>query len=284
MKRVAPLVWLALLMAVCFTLATVIQPSAVMWNRRGQSGGFLKTLLGDSRRLFANQFYIQADVSFHSGYYPSIFDQAKKPKTAGMVSEQGGHDEATHEKEMAFLGRPRDWIEGFGRNFRVTEHTHLANGKEREILPWLRLAAELDPQRVETYTVASFWLRTKLGKIQEAEDFLREGLRNNPGSYELLLELGRLYHEDRHDGARARNVWELALDRWMKLNLKLENQDLHGLEEISIHLARLEEDAGNLERAAGLLELAKRASPRPEVLQQQIDELRKRIPPQPKNQ
>ena len=58
----------------------------------------------------------------------------------------------------------------------ITEHTHLEGGNEREILPWLRLSAELDPQRVETYTVAAYWLRA-VGKMVEAEHFLREGLR-----------------------------------------------------------------------------------------------------------
>jgi len=277
MKRVSPFLWLALLLAGCFALATTLQPRVANWNPRAQSGSILKVLLGDGRRLFANQFFVQADVSFHSGYYPTIFDQGNKPKTAGMVTEQGGHDEAAHEKEMEFLGRPRDWIESFSRNFRITDHTHLANGKEREILPWLKLSAEMDPQRVDTYTVASFWLRTKLGKIQEAEDFLREGLRNNPNSYEILLELGRLYHENRHDDVRARNVWDLALARWSARNLNTKEQDLFALGEISLHLARLEEDAGNLERAVGLLELNKRSSRNPELIQQQIDDLRKKI-------
>ena len=68
---------------------------------------------------------------------------------------------------MNFLGPPRDWIERFGRHFIITEHTHLQGAKEREILPWLRISAELDPQKIETYTVAAYWLRDlgKAGKI-----------------------------------------------------------------------------------------------------------------------
>jgi len=53
----------------------------------------------------------------------------------------------------------------------------------------------MDPQKIETYTVGSYFMRRHLNRPREAEAFLREGLRNNPGSYEILFELGRLYHE-----------------------------------------------------------------------------------------
>jgi tetratricopeptide (TPR) repeat protein len=115
---------------------------------------------------------------------------------------------------MSFLGKPRDWIDGFGRHFMITEHTHLTGGNEREILPWLRVSASLDPHRVDTYTVASYFLRSRLGDAEQAERFLREGLSANPNSYEILFELGRLYHENLHDSDRAQGVLELALRRW----------------------------------------------------------------------
>src|ERR1051325_908016 len=181
MRRVSSMLVLGVLAVLCFSLATLVQPRAARWSRSAQSGSVLKLLLGDGRRIFANQFFVQADVSFHSGYYTSIFDQVEKPKASAMAAGHSEHSEAEHEKEMEFLGQPRDWIERFGRHFRVTEHTHLSHGQEREILPWLKLSADLDPQRVETYTVAAYWLRHRLGKVKEAEEVLREGLRNNPG-------------------------------------------------------------------------------------------------------
>src|SRR5207237_4419055 len=129
--------------------------------------------------------------------------------------------------------------------------------------------AELDPQRIETYTVAAYWLRN-LGKLKEAEDFLREGWRNNPDSYEILFELGRLYAENNHDLARARNVWELALRKWTAQESTKKEPDNQKLEEIVLHLARLEENAGRLPRAIELLNIARRVSPNPEALQRQI--------------
>ena len=234
----------------------------------------MNVLLGDGRRLFANHFFVQADVSFHSGYYPSIFDQARAPKDSRHLTAKEGEAAAEeHEKQMSFLGPPRDWIERFGRHFIITEHTHLEGKNEREILPWLKLSSELDPQKIETYTVAAYWLRD-LGKVSEAEKFLRQGYLNNPDSYEILFELGRLYQENKHDDARARSVWELGLRKWAEQEAAGKKPDLFQLDQLAVSLARLEEKEGNLNRAIGLLELAKKASPNPEALQKQIDELK----------
>ena len=86
MKSSPPLLRLTLLAVVCFSLASLLQPRAMRWSNQAQTGGVLKIVLGEGRRLFANHFFIQADVSFHSGYYPSIFDQAKRPKKSPMVT------------------------------------------------------------------------------------------------------------------------------------------------------------------------------------------------------
>jgi len=274
---------LILLGSSVFTLATILQPRALRWSRQGNSDSALAIVFGEGRRLFANHFFVKADVYFHSGYYPSIFDQAQAPKDSHHLTQEDtggprGDAEEEHERKMSFLGPPRDWIERFGRHFMVTQHSHLSGGDQREILPWLRLSADLDPQRVETYTVAAFWLRRELGKVNEAEQFLREGLRANPNSYEILFELGRLYREDRHDNARARNVWQLALRRWQEREAHQKEPDLRARGDIAINLARLEEDEGNLAAAISYLELVKASSPWPQVIQQQIDELNRKRP------
>ena len=277
MKRLGPYLILLLLLAGCFSLATLLQGRADGWSKRGQADNILKVLLGDGRRLFANHFFVQADVTFHSGYYPSLFDQARAPQnTRHLTAKEGEPAHEEHEKQMNFLGPPRDWIERFGRHFIITEHTHLEGNNEREILPWLRISAELDPQKVETYTVAAYWLRD-LGKVKEAERFLREGLLSNPDSYEILFELGRLYQENNHDPARARNVWDLALRKWTEQEAANKKPDLLKLNEIAVHLSRLEENEGNFARAIQLLELSKKASPHPEALQKQIDELKQKL-------
>jgi hypothetical protein len=68
------------------------------------SGSILKVLLGDSRRLFANHFFVQADVSFHSGYYPTIFDRTEAPKDSRHLTVvEGSKEDEEHERKMHFL-------------------------------------------------------------------------------------------------------------------------------------------------------------------------------------
>jgi tetratricopeptide (TPR) repeat protein len=272
-KHLASCLILLLLAATVFSLATILQPRSEQWSRRG-SDNVLNLLFGDGRKLFANHFFIKADVSFHSGYYPSIFDHVQAPKDSRHMQAHEGTPEAEeHEKQMSFLGPPRDWIERFGRHFMITDHTHLGGTTEREILPWLKISAELDPQRIDTYTVAAYWLRD-VGKLKEAEQFLREGLRNNPDSYEILFQLGQLYRENYHETARARDLWELALAKWNQHESRKKDPDRLGLEQIAVNLGRLEENEGHFDKAIALLTIAKSASPNAAALQDQIEQLK----------
>ncbi|MGA2281232.1 MAG: hypothetical protein ABSG80_13110 [Verrucomicrobiota bacterium] len=280
MMKASPYLVLALVLAVCFALATGIEPRASMWSDRAKSNNVFSLLFGDGRRLFANQFFTMADVYFHSGYYPSVFDLREEDQKE-IVAESHGHtDSPEDEIKEDFLGKPKDWIDRFGRHFRITEHTHLEHGNEREILPWLRLAADMDPQKIETYTVGSYFMRTRLNQPREAETFLREGLRNNPNSYEILLELGRLYDENDHDTGRARGVWQLALHKWAK-NPEAVKDDKLAFEEITDHLAQLEREAGNWQQAINWFQAAQKVSPNPNALQQRIDEIKKKMAAQP---
>jgi len=279
-RSATPFLILLLLASACFAIATALQPH-IMRLLQARQSSVLEVLLGDGRRMFANHFFVKADIYFHSGYYPSIFDHAPaQPDTAHLEGREEHHGHGD-EEEPGFLGPPRDCLEKFGRYFRITQHSHLGQGQEREILPWLRLSAELDPQHVETYTVAAYWLRNRLGKVNEAEQFLREGLRANPNSSEILFALGRLYSENYHDSARARNVWELGLRRWREQEAAHKNLNSFLLEEITVNLARLEESEGNLEREIGRLEEAKRVSPAPGALQKQIDDIKTRLASNP---
>jgi len=301
----APHCTLGLLAAGCFTLASWVAPRFDQVDRRHDSSPLARTL-GESRRLFANHFFTRSDVYFHSGYYPSIFEQAGKKKEnhlAETVSApakdpahgQPGHVHGEHEdehepahgepghvcnghdeEEHDFLGKPRDWMDAFSRNFFVSKHTHLTEkgtNAPKEILPWLKLSAQLDPHLIESYTVGAFWLR-QLNKDAEAEQFLREGLRQNPASYQIMIELGRCYF-DGGDNVRARNVLEMAMQRWREQeNPKPhEQRDLFSVEQIVGYLARVEDRAGRREQTLHWLGLLKKVSPHPEEIDKRIAEV-----------
>jgi tetratricopeptide (TPR) repeat protein len=275
---------LLLVFVCCFTLATQWAPVfESLQARGGRSGSPLLLLVGDSRRLFANQFFVMADVYFHSGYYPTIFDAQKKEGPSHLdVTEQEGGDTAKSgrkvvEDDETFMGTPRDWIERFGRNFFPTVHTHLQGGSAREIMPWLKLSAEMDPHRIDTYVTTSYWLRTRLDKPNEAEQFLREGLRANPDSHEILLELGRVYFYNEKNPRVARNIWELALNKWRRQDLAGENPDPRAQEEILGELVRDDQQSGNLKQLLADLEELDKATPRNAVIEKEIQDVKAKL-------
>ena len=120
--------------------------------------------------MFANSFFVKADAYYHSGYYPTIFDNNDAFQTPHMAEDTGAVASHNQGEETGFMGPPRDWIDAFGRHFIPNRHTHLDEGgptddlsssdEVREILPWLKLSAELDPDNIQTYIVTAFWLRS----------------------------------------------------------------------------------------------------------------------------
>jgi tetratricopeptide (TPR) repeat protein len=288
MKRISPGVVLILLAAAGFTLATLFVPRALRWPGRPASDDAFQVLLGEGRKLFANQFFTMGDVYFHNGFYPSIFDQHEaQPDVAapahGLTDEPDSLDDD-------FRGPPKDWLDRFGRNFKPNKHVHLdtggASGKAtpsdvREILPWLKLAGDMNPQLVETYTVAAYWLRRDLKNPGAAEAFLRDGLRNNPDSYELLFDLGRLYNENYQDTVRARNVWKAAFSKWHQQEDSQKEPNFRVLHDIATSLGHLEAQAGHYAQAIEWLKIAQAHAPDPDAVQKQIDEFQTQLAAQP---
>jgi len=277
---------LCALLVVAFTLITAISPRQQAWaDQSGRGQTLIARFMGDSRELFANQIFAKGDAYMHSGYYPTIFDSKKlhAPKEGGGGDDHSAHkhDEngrcLTGEGETDILGKPLDWIDNLSRHFYITQHTHLEQGREREMLPWLKLAAEMDPHQVDIYTVAAFWLRTSIGKPKEAEEFLREGLRHNPNHPELLLELGKVYLENYKDVDHTRNVWELAKTRWYKVEAPKENPDMLLLEQLAARLADMEFKAGNYTNALVNYQLLRQLSPVPKIIDEHIKKTQEMI-------
>ena len=294
---------IVILFLTSLALVTSLEPWFQSWQgNRSQPTDPLAVLLGDARRAFANHFFIKADAYFHSGYYPSIFDNRAAFQTPHMAADAGAVEEKNTGDEDDFLGPPKDWLEAFGRKFRPAAHTHLDQGgahthadgrshhhhpaKEielgesqdvREILPWLRASAALDPQKIETYTTTAYWLRQRMGKVAEAESFLRDGLNANPDSHEILFELGRIADENRKEPARARNLWELALVKWQKFEGQKPKPDTFSLLQIASHLALLAERESRWEECLHYLGIWKLASPQPGEIEKRIAEVRQKL-------
>ncbi|HWD92101.1 MAG TPA: hypothetical protein VG938_07100 [Verrucomicrobiae bacterium] len=275
---------LVLLQVICFSLVAWLQPRYEARTGGAQaSGNVLADLLGDGRKMVADYCYVEADVYFHSGYYPSVFDQARKQEETD--SDVTHPEEGNGQEEAGFMGKPLDWIERFGRHFEPRVHTHLQGDQIREILPWMKLSADLDPNRVQTYVVTAYWLRRRLNKPDEAEDFLRSGLKTNPHSPDLLYALGQIYLDNRKDYPHAKNLFLAALRCWHEVEepkpIKTETgegqRNSFLLEQILGALAQEETDAGHLDQALQYLEQLKANASDPAGIQQQIDTLKAKI-------
>ena len=295
MKTIRPFVLLLLLLVVlCSGLAARIDCWFIGWpGNHEQSLNPLDVMIGDGQKLFAGSFYREADVYYHSGYYPTIFDNRGAFETPHMAEDTGAVASHNQGDEAGFMGPPLDFIDAFNRHFIPNRHTHLdeggptddlsKSGEVREILPWLKVSSELDPENVQTFIVTAFWLRTRMGKVAEGEQVLREGLRYNPSNPQLLYELGRVYFENYHNLQRARNIWEAALRSWKEQmagkpdSEKFSFDNKFIVEQLQTHLALLEEAAGNFNAAITHLEEAKTVSPVPDALQKHIDALKQRL-------
>jgi hypothetical protein len=264
------------LLVCCMALATGLDPEfRQMQNRDASSAGVLVALMGDSRRLFAHEFFAKADAYFHSGFYPTIFDY-QKPGTESDLKEES-HDKpegAKEEKETSFLGPPKDWIDRFGRHFYPTQHTHLHGGNEREMLPWLKLAADLDPHEIDAYLTASYWLRTSLNKPHEAEQFLRQGQLANPDSYQILLELGRIYLLNYSNAFVARNILMEARQKWRQQEAAKAKPDPNAYEEILGTIVRADRAKGDKKLLRADLEELMKVAHSTESLQKEMEELK----------
>jgi len=270
------------LLTLAFGLAAWLGPRLeAQFPQREDLDDPLAVLLGDTRILFANSFFVKADAYFHSGYYPTIFDNNAPFKTPHIGEDSGTMESKNSGDENGFLGQPHDWIERLNRNFFPSKHTHLDEGgvdgegatEVKEIMPWLKISAELDAHRIETYLVTAYWLRNRMHKVNEAEQVLRDGLRANPGKAALLFELGQLYFESRNQPARARNLYLAALDSWGRENSGNPEPDKFLLSHILAALAKLEEKQGNNTKAIEYFNALKTISPHPDSIQKQINEL-----------
>jgi len=270
MTHPSPFWWLVLGIIFNFSLATRLEVWFEETARTQPSAPSpLVILLGDSRRLLADQLYVKADIYFHRGFYPSIFDRARTASTGLNAQNAAALPEPNEAKNPS-----GDWIARFGRYFYPNTHIHSDRPDElSNMLPWLQASAALDPQRVETYTVAAYWLR-RLGHTRQAEAFLRDGQRANPGNPEILFELGQLCRDEHHDPIRAQNLWELALHRWDQTQKTKAQPDVFLLSELLIRLAQLAEAQGQRAQAIAYLERLMPLSPNPAVIQQQITQLR----------
>ncbi|MBU0570625.1 MAG: hypothetical protein KJ995_04275 [Candidatus Omnitrophica bacterium] len=187
MKRIGIFVfviWLELL--IVFAPAVDAYNHTFLTGRGMADIPFYLKFLGEGQSILSAVSVLAADRYFHRGI--------------GHADDRHEHmDEYQDRKKNAPGANRANIFLRIPEEIGVTEHMHLEQDEVKEIIPWLYYAVKIDPHNVQTCVIAAYWVIDRLGKTREGVNFLREGLKNNPDSWEINAELGRVYFQDTKD-------------------------------------------------------------------------------------
>lgn len=183
----------------------------------------------EGRRLIAQLLWVKTHAVLHAGVEERVARPGEEKTRAGEFHTHGGtsgqevrptgagheehedehgHDE--HEEGHVFVIPParEDFRGVLGDLERAVKPYSGTDGKlyskdANQTLPFYRLMTWSDPHFIQGYTVGSTFIN-KVGREPEAAiQFLLEGERFNPDSFEIQTELGHLYLVYKKDYAAA---------------------------------------------------------------------------------
>lgn len=243
-RRERVVAWLALLLWIgLFTLAG----SAGVRSDPAAPGDMLSRVFGSLRLVVSQQAFLEADRVFHRG--------------------------VGHQSEVAF----DDPLQRWRRQLSPTLREHLPDSDLAELMPWLSWAVRADPQNVEAWLVAVYWLSSGLERMDLALAACREAAAANPGDYRPYMQWARLLLRVGRWEAAAR-VCDRALELW-PAPLKPDD-NLARLDEARLWEWRgyLWAHSGDRERAAAALERVLARRPNHETARVELDRIRSGAP------
>jgi len=170
-------------------------------GRPDLEGSVMMRFLGETRSIVSSMSILQADLYFHGGvgHFFEEHEHGFAIAETGKGAEVRKKPEADPRPEVS----PLNFMVYLSEHIGVTDHIHLEGDQLKEIMPWLYYAVRTDPNNVLAYTLTGYYLAFKLEKVDEGLEFLREGLKNNPDSWEIYAETGVIYFQKLKDYARA---------------------------------------------------------------------------------
>jgi tetratricopeptide (TPR) repeat protein len=203
-------------------------------------------VLGESRVALGGYFYLQADNQYHGGVehiQPEAFENSIYQKALKEISPRA--------------------------------HIHMKGKRVEEMMPWLWLAIRSNPQDVNTYLVAAFWLASDdIGKPDLAHEVLKEAQCNIPFHYETQLEDGRIYLKERRT-REAKRKFDAGLAFWPR-PLPANNQDaMNDKAALLLYRGLLHEAEGETNQTIEAFEEILRMFPERTSLRERLDALKK---------
>ncbi len=188
-------------------------------------GEIISKILGGVFTGSADLLWLKVDEYLHKGVtergHCYILEEAG---IGGHTQREHNHKEIEHKHKLEY-NRLDKFFTKLEYNLKpnITEHLH--SKREDELMPWFKLTTMLNPRHVRAYAVGGYWLAFRLEKPYEAIKFMKEGIKNNPDSYQISEEMGIVYFSKLKDYKKAQYYFEKAL----KSQAKMDEYDKAGI-------------------------------------------------------
>lgn len=172
------------------------------------SKGPLYLFLGSAKEAIGDTFFLKANSYLHGGVSTDLLQHEEMVETGDRGSQN-------HE---SFKKKYTDWVYQVNSRVKVMEHIHLQGEQSKEILPLLASAIKLDPYNVPAILTTAYWLDSYFKKTDEAIEILRQGLKDNPDSWEIEYHLGMNYLKSKKDFKTSSVYFESSIAHMNKDN------------------------------------------------------------------
>ncbi len=196
-------------------------------------------MLGSAKEVLGDMVYLKADSYFHGGLRADMLESFDE--SHGLSEED--HEETERHLEKNF--KPADWVDNVYRQVYVSEHRHMEKENSQEMLPILGLSVKLNPHNISAVLSSAYWLQNRSGDDNQALAVLTQGYKDNPDSWEIVLELGKIYFELKKDP-------KTAIDYYLSAIRNMEKAEHEWFDPIlaRYHLAEAYLQAGDKENAS----------------------------------
>lgn len=167
----------------------------------------------EARRLLAQMLWVKTHAVMHAGVEERNARRGEEETRADEIRqhdehEHGGHEgpgehagngHEEHEAHVLAIPPKREDFRGIlGDLERATKPYAAADGRlyskdGNQTVPFYRLMTWADPHFIQGYSVGAVWINHAGKYADRAVEFLKEGERANPDSFEIQTELGHYY-------------------------------------------------------------------------------------------
>lgn len=217
---------LAALLLALGAAGTLLRPAL---DRPGRGEAALNGAAWEGRRLVAQLLWLKTHAVLHAGVEEREARPGEELSRAGEVHLHGSAGDQHHEEgEHGADARGAAYVQVIPpakEDFRgILGHLERAvkpysvsgsqagEGGTEQTLPFYRLITWADPHYIQGYVVGAAFLGGAGQYANRGLEFLREGERNNPGSFEIQVELGHFYLVYKKEYADAERHLRRALE------------------------------------------------------------------------